>query len=157
MGRPHRTKSLRLESSVVSSADAATVIRHVRTPRTWPAWQSEILGVEGPELVDEGDVVHGDARLLGFDVDGRSDALFADDSRFEEEVIVGVRMRIAYEARPTSTGSVITHRMYADLPTGLAGSVLSLLLGWRLKRMQTRLLAALRDQVGPMPPDAEPS
>jgi hypothetical protein len=157
MSRPHRTRELRLEDSVVSRADAGTVIRHVRTPRTWPAWQSEILAVEGPELLEEGDVVHGDARLLGFDVDGRSDALYVGDSRFEEEVIVGVRMRITYEVRPTPTGSVITHRMDADLPTGIAGSLLSLMLGWRLKRMQTKLLAALSDQLGPEPPAAEPS
>jgi len=108
-------------------------------------------------VVDEGDVVNGDARLLGFDVTGRSSVLKVSSEEFQEEVIVGVRMRVTYSVKPISSGSVITHRMEADLPAGLAGSVLSLLLGWRLKRMQKGLVTKLGRQAVRAQPEGEPS
>lgn len=122
------------------------MIDRIRKPQTWPEWQSEIVAVTGPEILSEGDVVDGDARLLGFDVTGRSTTLTASESSFEEDVVVGVRMRVTYSVTPSASGSIITHRMEADLPTGIAGSLLSLLLGRRLKKMQRDLLAALSRQ-----------
>ncbi len=118
----------------------------VRDPSTWPQWQSEILATDGSEEVEPGDVVQGDARLLGFDVTGHSSILRASADVLEEEVVVGVRMRVTYSVTPAPGGSVITHRIEADLPTGLAGSLLSLLLRLRLRKMQRSLLAALSEQ-----------
>lgn len=133
------------------------MVRYVRRPATWPEWQSEIVAVDGSQILDEGDVVDGDARLLGFDVTGRSTVLKVAGDAFEEDVIVGVRMRVSYRVTPTASGSTITHRIKADLPSGIAGSVLSLLLGWRLKRMQKSLLAALSEQAARGQADVESS
>lgn len=145
---PHRTRTLEIEASQPSPASVSDVIAYLRVPETWPLWQSEILAVEGPEVVSEGDVIEGHARLLGFDVSGRSSIEKIATDSFHEDVIVGVRMRVTYSVTPSTRGSVITHRMEADLPAGIAGSALSVLLGWRLKRMQKRLLAALGRQAG---------
>ena len=120
----------------------------VRAPATWPRWQSEIVSTSGPGTVDEGDVVDGAARLLGFNVTGRSAVTKVSSEVLTEDVIVGVRMRVTYSVTRHASGSIITHRMEADLPTGIAGSLLSLFLGWRLKRMQTALLAALSREAG---------
>ena len=128
----------------------------VRSPKTWPRWQSEIVATKGPEPIDEGAVVDGDARLLGFDVTGRSTTLSVSPETVEEDVIVGVRMRVTYSVAPAASGSIVTHRMEADLPTGLAGSLLSLLLSWRLKKMQKTLLVALSEQASGQT-EAEPS
>ena len=146
MARPHRTRRFEIEASRHSKAPEDRVIGLVRSPRTWPLWQSEIIATEGPERIDVGDVVDGDARLLGFDVTGRSTARAVSPRRVEEDVIVGVRMRITYSVAPATSGSIVTHRMEADLPTGVAGSLLSLLLSWRLRKMQKSLLVALSDQ-----------
>lgn len=133
------------------------MIRYVRSPATWPKWQSEIVAVDGSQTLGQGDVVDGDARLLGFDVTGRSTVVNMADDVFEEDVIVGVRMRVSYTVTPSASGSKITHRIQADLPSGIAGSVLSLLLSWRLKRMQKSLLYALSEQAGRGHADAAPS
>ena len=127
----------------------------VLSPKTWPQWQSEIIATEGAEFIDEGDVVDGDARLLGFDVTGRSSTVAVSPESVDEDVIVGVRMRVSYSVAPAGSGSIVTHRIEADLPTGLAGSLLSLLLSWRLKKMQKTLLIALADQAGQA--EADPS
>lgn len=108
-------------------------------------------------MVEEGDVVQGDARLLGFDVTGHSSILRVAPDVVEEDVVVGVRMRVTYSVTPAPEGSVITHRMEAELPTGVAGTLLSLLLSWRLKKMQKTLLAALGNQAGRGQTEAEPS
>lgn len=118
----------------------------IASPSTWPEWQSEILTTRGPKLAAPGDVVQGRARLLGFEVNGRSDIEEADDEDFFEDVIVGVRMRIRYTVAPNGTGTVIGHQLQADLPAGPAGKVLSLFLARRLRRMQRELLERLRDQ-----------
>lgn len=120
----------------------------IRAPETWPRWQSEIISTSGPETVGEGDVVDGEARLLGFDVTGRSTTRKVSSVAAEQDVVVGVRMRVTYSVTPGPKGSTITHRMEADLPSGIAGSVLSLLLGWRLKRMQRNLLTAISREAG---------
>lgn len=151
MPRQHKTKPFEIERSVHTRAPADEVMRRVTTPSTWPQWQSEISSVEGPERLTEGDVVEGRARLLGFDVRGKTTATSVSEHVFEEDVIVGVRMRIVYRTDPRSDGSVLTHHLKADLPTGIAGTVLSWLLAWRLRKMQSVLLERLRDQVEPEP------
>ena len=146
MPRAHRTRRLQIEASAPSQASPAQIVDHVRRPETWPRWQSEIQATRGPDLLEVGDSVEGDARLLGFDVTGRSAVLGLSPDSFTEDVIVGVRMCITYSVTATPSGSIVTHRMEADLPAGLAGSVLSWFLGWRLKKMQKNLLAALATQ-----------
>ncbi len=146
MARGHRTKSFHSESSLSSRASSGAVMTMLLRPSTWPRWQSEIISTEGPEHLEEGAVVDGAARLLGFDVTGRSITTRTQDDVFEEDVIVGVRMRVTYQVTSRDGGSVISHRMDADLPAGIAGSVLSVFLRWRLKKMQVRLLERLRVQ-----------
>ncbi len=146
MPRAHHTKIFQTQASIASGASWETVIATILRPSTWPQWQAEIVSTEGPERVEEGAVVDGAARLLGFDVTGRSIATNVQEDVFEEDVIVGVRMRVTYRVMPREGGSLISHRMDADLPAGIAGSVLSLLLRWRLKKMQVRLLDRLRVQ-----------
>ena len=146
MPRPHKTKSFVIERSAPTRAAAEAVMERITTPKTWPQWQSEIVAVEGPDRLAEGDVVEGRARLLGFDVRGKTTITGATEQQFDEDVIVGVRMRISYRAEPRGDKTVVTHRMTADLPAGLAGTVLSWLLAWRLRKMQSLLLRRLCDQ-----------
>ena len=115
----------------------------ILSPATWPEWQSEIIRAEGPQRIGPGDSVTGDARLVGFKVQGRSDARHVDASIFEEDVIVGVRMLVRYEVRPSGGGAVLTRSLEADLPGGPSGWLLSVVLRARLRKMQRRLLREL--------------
>jgi hypothetical protein len=54
--------------------------------------------------------------MLGFEVHGHSTATDVGPGFFEEDVVVGVRMRIRYDLAPTADGVVITHRLTAQLP-----------------------------------------
>jgi Polyketide cyclase / dehydrase and lipid transport len=129
-----------IEDSRRAPSSPETILNRIASPVTWPDWQSEILSVEGPERVREGDVVHGDAKLLGFQVEGHSSILEVTPDSLFEDVIVGVRMRIRYEVVPDGDGAVVTHRLESDLPRGVAGRVLAVLLKWRLRKMQSMLL-----------------
>lgn len=133
-----------LERSVVTQRDPSSVLAQLRDATTWPEWQPEIVSAEGPAAIAEGDVVTGRARMLGFLVEGRSRAVDVTGSAFEEDVIIGVRMRVRYEIDAGAGGVRITHRLTADLPDGPAGRLLSVFLKMRLRRMQTRVLRALQ-------------
>lgn len=111
---------------------------------SWPRWQPEIVATEGPSRVSPGDVVHGHARMLGFHVAGHSTAARVAERAFEEDVVVGVRLRVRYEVTPDGDGTVVTHRLTSDLPRGILGYILSFFLRWRLRAMQR---AALRELV----------
>lgn len=93
-----------------------------------------------------GDVARGEADLLGFEVHGHSTATAVGETRFEEDVIVGIRMRICYEVRPNGPGTLITHNLVADLPGGVCGGILALFLRWRLRRLQRTALEGLASQ-----------
>jgi hypothetical protein len=84
--------------------------------------------------------------LLGFEVDGASTAIEVEDSSYEQDVIVGVRMRVRYEISPSSSGAVVTHSLVSELPAGLSGRILSFFLTRRLRRMQRDLLEGLAAQ-----------
>ena len=119
------------------------MLGRILSPHTWPEWQSEIVRVEGPDRIAEGDIVTGDARLVGFKVQGRSDAKIVDARTFEEDVIVGVRMLVRYEVQPSATGAVLTRSLEAELPGGPSGWLLGLALRVKLRKMQRRLLREL--------------
>lgn len=110
---------------------------------SWPRWQSEIVSVEQRGPLSAGDVARGEADLLGFEVHGHSSATVVEAARFEEDVIVGVRMKIRYEVHTDVTGTVVSHNLVADLPGGACGRVLSLFLRWRLRRLQRTALEGL--------------
>jgi hypothetical protein len=122
------------------------VLDRLLDPGLWPGWQPEILVASGPSRLATGDVARGRARLLGFEVDGHSTAVEVESAAFEEDVVVGVRMRIRYELSPGPDGTVIAHRLTAQLPRGAAGHVLSLFLRWRLRGMQKKALERLAAQ-----------
>ncbi|MEA2446442.1 MAG: hypothetical protein QOK47_79 [Actinomycetota bacterium] len=84
--------------------------------------------------------------MLGFTVQGTSTTMAVDDDEFVEDVVVGVRMHILYRVEKSDNGSRVTRRLEAEMPTGLAGRVLSWFLRGRLRRMQERVLDALTDQ-----------
>lgn len=123
-------------------------MKRVLEPATWPSWQPEIITTNGPEVLTVGDVVTGQAELLGFNVQGTSRTTFADDREFVEDVVVGVRMRVTYRVEEREGGSSVTRRLEAEMPTGFSGRVLSLFLRLRLRRMQERVLDALAGQAG---------
>ncbi len=108
-----------------------------------PAWQPEVVSTEGPSRLEVGSSIRGRARMLGFGVEGRSITAELTPTVYVEDVIVGVAMRVRYEVRPHEGGCVVVHRLESDLPTGLSGRVLSLLLRVRLRRMQRRALERL--------------
>jgi hypothetical protein len=126
------------------------LLDQILRPATWPEWQSEILSVEGPERLAAGDAVLGDAKLLGFRVEGRTTATEVTGESFAHDVIVGVRMKVRYIVERDGDGTRVTHRMESRLPRGFAGGVLSVLLRWRLRRMQKMLLDDLVARCDPV-------
>ena len=129
------------------SAAPADVVRLIRDASTWPEWQPEITKSSGSAELGPGDVVQGDAEMLGFKVAGRADIRSADVTAVDQDVIVGIRMRVTYEFSPAESGTEITHRLDAELPRGLSGRVLSLFLRYRLRRMQNKLLENLAERM----------
>src|SRR5687767_15291865 len=119
------------------------MMSHVLDSTAWPAWQPEIIATEGSKRVAEGDIVSGSARMLGFGVQGKSIAVEVSDNVFEEEVVVGVGMRVRYEVQPDGEGCRVTHRLESNMPTGLSGRLLSAFLRGRLKKMQRTALERL--------------
>ena len=134
------SKPYTIELSRVARCRPDDVIERVLAPSTWPEWQSEILSTTGPQRLAAGDVVRGDAKLLGFEVQGHSTALEVRDDTFFEDVLVGVRMRVRYSVKEAPNGTVVTHRLESDMPRGVAGRVLAFLLRGRLRKMQRTLL-----------------
>jgi hypothetical protein len=127
------------------AAAPADVARLIRDASTWPEWQPEITKSSGSAELGPGDVVQGDAEMLGFKVAGRADIRSADTSAVDQDVIVGIRMRVTYEFSSTANGTAITHRLEAELPRGMSGRLLSLFLRSRLRRMQRKLLENLAE------------
>jgi hypothetical protein len=119
------------------------LMEQILRPSLWPAWQPEILSAEGPDSLSRGDVVDGRAEMLGFEVTGRSVITAADSVSLDQDVVVGVRMRVRYVVRAAPGGSVLEHRLVADLPRGASGRVLSLFMRPRLRRMQRMILENL--------------
>ena len=116
----------------------------VRAPGTWPDWQPEIMSTEGPARLEEGDEVYGHAAMLGFRVEGSSKSVAVSSDAYEEDVIVGVRMRIRYEVgRDDAGNTVVTRTLSTLLPGGLAGRALSFFLKRRLTRMQDGVVEEL--------------
>lgn len=141
-----RRNTYRISDQIDAACEPEIVMARVLRPDTWPEWQSEIIEVTGPPSVEEGDQVSGDAKLVGFKVQGRSDAHVVSDRVFIEDVIVGVRMVVTYQVDATATGSRVTRTLEADLPRGPSGWMLSLILRAKLRRMQKRVLAKLAAQ-----------
>jgi hypothetical protein len=112
-------------------------------PSSWPRWQPEIHSTDHDGSMAPGDVARGEAQMLGFEVHGHSTATDVGPRFFEEDVVVGVRMRIRYDLAPTADGVVITHRLNAQLPGGPSGRVLSFFLRRRLRRLQRMALDRL--------------
>ena len=133
-----------IEVSRVSGCEPERVMDLVRDPKTWPRWQPEIVSTDGPAPLDEGDDVYGHAEMLGFRVEGHSKTVAVTADAYEEDVVVGVRMRIVYEVTREGAGrTVVTRRLSALLPGGFAGRVLSLFLKRRLTRMQNGVVEEL--------------
>ncbi|MEO8324047.1 MAG: SRPBCC family protein [Actinomycetota bacterium] len=123
------------------------VLATIRDASTWPIWQPEIEATEGSEELSPGDAVLGTADMLGFVVHGRSTVVAVDECSFDEDVIVGVRMRIRFEVSERDGVTVIKHRLTAVMPRGPMGKILSFFLRKRLVRMQETALRQLADQV----------
>jgi Polyketide cyclase / dehydrase and lipid transport len=125
------------------AADADTVMNLLADSGSWPHWQPEIRSIEDPASLATGDVVRGEAGLLGFDVHGHSTTTEVGPGVFEEDVVVGIRMRVRYEVRPAEGGSEVTHRLVAQMPAGAAGRVLAFFLRPRLRKLQRDALLGL--------------
>lgn len=72
--------------------------------------------------------------------------MVSDGTTFEEDVIVGVRMKIRYELKEVPDGVVVTRRLTTSLPSGVSGRVLSFFLKRRLAKMQQTVLDELVTQ-----------
>ena len=141
-----KRRSFAIERSVTVRSPAERVMGHLLDAGEWPAWQPEIISTQGPERIESGDVVSGRAQMLGFDVDGRSVAVEVSDGVFEEDVVVGVAMRVRYEVTPAPNGCVVTHRLESLLPGGVAGRLVAFLLRGRLRKMQRTAVERLAAQ-----------
>ena len=119
------------------------VLAQLRDPGSWSLWQPEIIAAHGPSPLSEGDTAEGRAHLLGFVVEGRSWTVSSDDDTFEEDVVVGVRMKIRYELKEVPDGVLVTRRVTTSLPRGFSGRILSFFLKRRLSKMQRDVLDEL--------------
>jgi hypothetical protein len=114
---PRRTFEIR--RSLKTSSAPEVVYGNLINPKAWPHWQSEIVSIEDRGSLAAGDVVRGEADLLGFEVAGFSNAIRGSmETLFEEDVIVGVRMRIRYQVHADGAGTLVTHslRIYLGEP-----------------------------------------
>ena len=132
-----------IEDSRPARCAPDAVLDRVLDPSTWPEWQPEILSTSPSHRLEEGDSVEGRAELLGFVVEGRSSAISVEKDSFEEDVIVGVRMRVRYQVTASTEGTTVTRRLVADLPGGFSGRILSFFLKRRLRKMQHGVLESL--------------
>lgn len=132
-----------VEASRPTKARPERVIEILLRPDQRPAWQPEIVAMRGPYPLTRGDAQEGIAEMLGFRVQGRSTIVDASSDGFEEDVIVGVRMRILYEVERQGAETLVRHRLEADLPQGPMGRILSFFLKRRLKAMQKAALVGL--------------
>jgi Polyketide cyclase / dehydrase and lipid transport len=137
------TRPLALSRIKLSDSSPEEVMGLLLDPRSWPRWQPEVVSADGPHPLRTHDVARGRARMLGFAVHGHSTTVGAGVDHFEQDVIVGVRMRIRYEVEPAGSGSAITHQLECDLPGGASGRFLSFFLRGRLQKLQTRALSLL--------------
>lgn len=137
-------RKIDIEVSRPASCDPAAILGLVRDPKTWPRWQPEILATEGPAPLEPGDDVYGHASMLGFRVEGHSKTVAVSDATYEEDVVVGVRMRIVYDARRGADGrAIVTRKLTALMPGGVAGRLLSFFLRRRLTAMQNGVIDEL--------------
>lgn len=132
-----------IEDELTTDAPADAVMGKILDPKTWPVWQSEIRAVSGPERIAEGDEINGDAGLVGFEVEGVSHAREVSGNRFVEDVVVGVRMEVFYDVSNKGGRTVVTRRLEANLPGGVIGTALSVLLRFKLRKMQRDVLRDL--------------
>jgi hypothetical protein len=123
-------------SSRPAAATADDVMSQLRTPVNRERWQSEIVWMRGPDVLNPGDSVEGLATMLGFLVEGRATTTGLGPRHYEEDVVVGVRMKIRFDITPSTDGVLVKHTLEAPLPSGIAGRVLSAFLRRRLRRMQ---------------------
>lgn len=135
-----------IEDEIRVNASSEAVMERILDSTTWPRWQSEIRSTSGPDRIEAGDEVSGDASLIGFHVEGVSRAVEVDGGNFVEDVIVGVRMRVRYRVERDGDETVIRRRIETRLPGGALGSLLTRVLKGKLRRMQKRLLEELADQ-----------
>lgn len=74
--------------------------------------------------------------MLGFVVDGRSLICEVGPGTMEQDVIVGVRMRVRFRIVEGLGGPILEHSLQTSLPGGVLGRVLSFFLRPRLRAMQ---------------------
>jgi hypothetical protein len=129
--------------SVRAAATTESVMELLRRPDNRERWQSEIVWMKGPDGLTVGDSVEGLADMLGFRVEGKGTTTDLGPDRYEEDVVVGVRMRMRFEIVPSEGGVVVRHTLQAPLPAGFAGKILSIFLKRRLRRMQAESLREL--------------
>ena len=144
---PVTRRPFEITRDVLTSASPEEVLAIVRSPATWPQWQSEIVTTEGPDPVTPGDVVRGDASMLGFEVDGHSTIETSSESILDEDVIVGLRMRVTYSVELVGDRTRLRHKFSARLPGGVWGGLLALFMRRRFRKMQRDLLADLARHV----------
>lgn len=138
-----RLETFTITDSAPAAATPEAVMDQLRTPDNRTHWQSEIVWMKGPDGLTVGDSVEGLAEMLGFRVEGRATTTDLGPRHYEEDVVVGVRMRMRYEIAPSGNGVVVTHTLEAPLPGGFAGRILSVFLKRRLRRMQADSLRNL--------------
>lgn len=132
-----------IEDSRTARCSPETILGRVLDASTWPEWQPEIISTSPSRRIVKGDAVEGRAELLGFVVDGRSSAITVEKDAFEEDVIVGVRMRVRYSVTSSPEGTTVTRRLTAVLPGGFSGRILTFFLKRRLRKMQRGVLESL--------------
>jgi len=136
-------RTFELSGSRLATCEPEKILGLVADASKWPSWQPEIKSIEGPRAMASGDVARGKAQMLGFYVDGHATAVEVGNAYFRQDVIVGVRMGIRYELKPIEGGTMITHILSAEMPSGISGRILALFLRRRLRWLQRTALENL--------------
>lgn len=136
-------RRFKTEHSAVARCSKDTIMDELLDATKWPSWQPEIVSASGPTRMSEGDVARGRARMLGFGVHGVSVAAEVGPRVFEEDVVVGVAMRVRYLVEDLADGCRVTHSLVCEVPSGPAGRILGFFLRLRLRRMQRTAVARL--------------
>lgn len=131
------------------AATPAEVFAVVRDGQNRPGWMPELEVTDAPARpLAAGDRVRGRSVAFGHRVPGLSDVLAVEDGRvLEEDVIVGVRLRITWSFTSAGGATRCTQAIDVAGPTGPLGPVLRWVLSVRVRLLQRRTLARLRKQV----------
>lgn len=122
----------------------------ISNPKARSRWLRELeVGDDVDRRLEKGDSFGGRSTLLGHRFFGSSTVLDAvPESRLEEEVVIGARLRTRWEVEPRADGGThVTHTIDVAFPEGPLGALARWVLTRRLAKLQRDGLSRLQKAV----------